>query len=230
MKEIKALIESLVENEIDGMGAAAPPPPPQSYTVYFDMDGVLADFDSGIQVDQRATQAREVYRKILNQFPEFKALPDDELKKRLAGPQADAGLKALKKAWNDYRQLKFIVAGKPGFFLNLAVMPGAEEMLRRSAELTGKMPNILTAPMESLGDRCAEEKLKWMQANFQGLFNEFYCTQEKAKFAGPQSILVDDRTKYTIPFEQKGGIAILHTSPEKSMMELENVLTTGQKS
>lgn len=223
-EKIVKLIETLVEYELDG-GAAAPPPPPQSFTVYFDMDGVLANFDGGIEVDQKAVQARAVFRKILDQFPEFKTLPDDDLRKRLAGPQQDAGMKALKKAWQDYRQLKFMVAGKPGFFLNLPPLPGAEQMLRKAAELTGKMPNILTAPMESAGERCAQEKQAWMQKHFSGLYSEFHCTQEKANFAAPTHILIDDRTKYTVPFEQRGGIAIFHTNPAKSMQELEQVIS-----
>ncbi len=220
--EIKKLVEALVESELSII-------PPQNYTIYFDMDGVLADFESGVDVDAKAAAARDTYRKILDKFPEFKTLPDDDLKKRLAGPQSDPGLKALKKAWNDYRQLKYIVAGKPGFFLNLAPLPGAKEMLIAAAEMTGQRPSILTAPMDSLGERCEQEKGAWMQKNFPGLFAEFHCTQEKANFAGPGKILIDDRTKYTVPFEQKGGIAILHKSADSSIEQLRRVLSTGQK-
>lgn len=209
---ILPLIEALVESELQDRPV-----------VMFDMDGVLADFDAGVDQDSRAVAARDVYRKMLDQFPEMKHLTDDEVKKRLAGTMVDSGMKALKKAWNNYRQLKFMMTGKQGFFLNLPPLPGAKEMLHRAAALTGHMPGILTAPVDN-PERCAEEKLAWMNKHFPGMFSSFHCTQDKHKFAHPNRILIDDRTKYTIPFESNGGVAILHKNPGDSMQKLENIL------
>lgn len=212
---MRNLIEVLVEDELATL---------EGVTVYFDMDGVLADFDAGVEVDSRAVEARDAFRKILDQFPEMKHLSDDEVKKRLGGPQADSGMKALKKAYNNYRQLKFMMTGREGFFLNLPPLPGAREMLQRAAALTGKKPAILTAPVDNNPQRCADEKLAWMNKHFPGMFSTFHCTQDKHKYAHPDRILIDDRTKYTIPFESNGGVAILHKNPADSLQKLENIL------
>lgn len=215
MKPLETLIETLVDTELSTIA---------TLNVYFDMDGVLADFEGGVDVNRAAQTARDDYRRVLDQFPEMKTLSDDEVKKRLAGPQTDPGMKALKKAWTRYREKKYMMTGQPGFFLNLPVLPGAKEMLVRAATLTGKKPGILTAPVDNNPDRCAQEKLAWMNKHFNGLFSTFHCTQEKYKYAAPDAILIDDRTKYTVPFEQHGGTAILHKNPADSMQKLENIL------
>lgn len=217
MKPLEAIIETLVDTELSTIVTP---------NVYFDMDGVLADFDGGVDVNRDAVAAREDYRRILNNFPELKSLSDDEVRKRLAGPQTDPGMKALKKAWNRLREKKFAMTGQAGFFLNLPVLPGAREMLVRAAALTGKKPGILTAPVDNNPERCAQEKQAWMNKHFSGLFSTFHCTQEKHRYAAPDAILIDDRTKYTVPFEQNGGIAILHKNPADSMQKLENILKT----
>lgn len=217
MNKLEKLIETLVEAEVGSI---------DSPIVYVDMDGVIADFNGGVNVNASAQASRDKYLKVLANFPELLHITDDEIKARLKGPQTDPGLKALKKAWNDYRQRKFMMTGNPGFFLNLPVLPGAAEMLRRITELTGKKPSILTAPVDDNPERCAQEKQQWLQNNLSGLYSGFHCTQDKASFATPNSILVDDRTKYTVPFENAGGISILHKNPQDSMARLENILAT----
>jgi 5'(3')-deoxyribonucleotidase len=193
--------------------------------VYVDQDGVLADFDKGIQTaSQNAERAREGYMKVLQNFPQFMSITDDELKARLSGAQQDPGMKALKKSWQNYRQLKFAIAGQPGFFLNLPEMPGAREMLARIGEMTGKLPAILTAPIDGNTDRCEQEKRQWMQNHFPGMYGNFICSQDKAAYANANSILIDDRTKYTNKFQAAGGIAILHTDPKDTIQKLENLL------
>lgn len=214
MKPLQDLIETLVENELVQ----------STVSVFFDMDGVLVDFDAGVERNQHAVVARDQYRKMLDQFPQVKDLTDDEVKKLLAGPQTDSGMKALKKSWNNYRQLKFAMTGQAGFFLNLPPMPGAKEMLKQAAAWTGKKPGILTAPVDNNPARCEEEKLASMNKHFPGMFSTFHCTQDKYRFAAPDRVLIDDRTKYTIPFEKNGGTSILHKNPADSMKKLEAFL------
>lgn len=216
MSTLKETIATLVETELNILNTP---------TIYFDMDGVLADFDSGVlQGNPRAETARQSYMALLKNFPELMSITDDEIKKRMAGPQADPGMKALKKAWSNYRELKFIQTNKAGFFLNLPILPGAGEMLARAAALTGRKPGILTAPVDFESERCAAEKRQWMDKNFPGMFSDFVCTQDKHEYAHANSVLIDDRTKFTTKFENAGGTAILHKNAADSMAELENLL------
>lgn len=211
---LEQLVEVIVEQELNVLNTPV---------IYFDMDGVLADFDHGVEAGNvDAEKARVAYMSVLKNFPEMMSLTDDQIKARLAGKQEDPGLKALKKAWQRYRELKFMVAGRPGFFLSLPEMPGAREMLVRAAALTGRKPSILTAPMDT--EHCEKEKEQWMQQHFGGLYDGFHCTQNKAGFANPNAILIDDRTKYTDKFQAAGGIAILHKNPADTLQKLENLL------
>lgn len=214
MSILKEVIENLVEAEMNVLNTPV---------VYFDMDGVLAGFDQAVDSDQYNLKAKTEYQRILKNYPEFQNMSDDEVKQRLSGPQSDPGLKALKKAWNYYKEKKYQTASRPGFFLNLPVLPGAREMLVKAAQMTGRKPSLLTAPMES-SQNCEEEKRQWAEKNFAGLFDNFICTQDKHKYANADAILIDDRTKYTSKFENAGGIAILHKNPADSMQKLENLL------
>lgn len=214
MSILKELVENLVEAEMNVLNTPV---------VYFDMDGVLAGFDQAVEGDQQNQKAKAEYLRVLKNFPEFQGLSDDEVKQRLSGPQADPGLKALKKAWNYYKERKYMTASRPGFFLNLPVLPGAVEMLQKAAQLTGRKPSLLTAPMES-SPNCEEEKRQWAQQHFAGLFDNFICTQDKHKYANADSILIDDRTKYTNKFQAAGGMVVLHKNPADSMKQLENII------
>jgi len=216
MKIIKEYIELLVEESISQ----------NSVQMYLDADGVICDFQKGVADNTGGdTNKNKIdFEKLLSQFPEFVDLADDELKKRLAGPQADPGLKALKKAWQAYRNQKYAVAGMPGFFLNLEIMPGAREMVQQIISLTGKNPAILTAPIEGDTAQCEAEKRQWFETNLAGLYDGFFCTQNKEAYANSNAILIDDRTKYTSKFEAAGGTAILHTSPADTIQKLKQIL------
>jgi len=97
--------------------------------------------------------------------------------------------------------------------------------------LTGKKPHILTAPMDS-NKQCAEEKKAWIEQHFAGLYDGFYCTQEKWKFAqqNKSNVLIDDRTKYTTSFDRAGGTAILYkgnvNDALKQLQDIVNNTTT----
>lgn len=216
MKMIKEYVDLLVTEAFEGANVQC----------YLDMDGVLADFSKGVanNTGGDTNTYKITFDKLLSQFPEFVDLADDELKKRLAGPQADPGMKALKKAWQSYRNQKYAVAGMPGFFLNLPIMAGAREMVQQVISLTGKLPAILTAPIEGDTAQCEAEKKAWVEKNLAGLYDGFFCTQNKEAYANSNAILIDDRTKYTTKFEAAGGTAILHTSPADTIAKLKQTL------
>jgi len=195
------------------------------YTVFFDMDGVLADFEKGTMQSHKVIEAKEKLDSTLQGIPELASITEYELKKQLTGKQSDPKLVELKAAFREFNGARFKEADKEGFFENLEPMDGARMMLVKAREITGDLPNILTAPTEKNPERCAKEKHAWMSKHFQGLFNEFICDKDKFQHASPHSILIDDREKYLNPFMDHGGIGILHKSPQNSMKMLEKIIS-----
>jgi 5'(3')-deoxyribonucleotidase len=219
MKHLEKLIESLVVEELIEKS---------EINVYFDADGVLADFDGRIEQNQNLLKARLELKNWLSQKPELAKLHKDDIKGLLKGQQTDPYFKKLKKIFYNANELVYAIAGQPGFFFNLPLMPGAKELVLTATEIIGKKPNILTAPMES-SKNCEEEKRLWFEKHFSGLYNQFICTQEKHKFAKSKyDILIDDRPKYVNKFRDAGGTAIFHTDPDKTIRELETIVSTLQ--
>lgn len=197
--------------------------------VWFDMDGVLADFDKSIYSDEEIL----VYRKELDdlidaEFPEYQGLDNDALKAKLKSDLAenpeDEGFKRLKKAHKKYNNRVFKLAGAPGFFKSLELMPMAVEMLKKANEITGKKPNICTAPMGNENNprnHSVLEKRDWVDKYFNNLVNRVEVTVDKGRVArGPQDILIDDRQKYIDKFTNAGGSGILFKDPSSAMVDL----------
>ena len=219
---IKQYISLLVEQQANNSSN-------NNIQVYLDMDGVLADFDNAVKNTKGYPEAKEQLNGVLRGMPELAKLSEDELKVRLQGPQTDPGLKALKKAFNNYRAKKYEIAGKDGFFLNLPEMPGAQELVKGVAAITGRLPHILTAPMTS-SQNCEQEKKAWIEQHFAGLYDGFYCTQEKWKFAqqNKSNVLIDDRTKYTTSFDRAGGTAILYKgNVNDALKQLQDIVSNS---
>lgn len=200
----------------------------QSVQVFLDMDGVLADFDKAIYSNKDYLNSKQTLNNVLKGMPELAKLSEDELKVRLRGLQKDPGLKALKTAFDNYRAKKYEIAGKDGFFLNLEEMPGAKELITGVTSITGIKPNILTAPIQSSRETCEREKAAWMQQHFGGLYNEFICDRNKAKYAArnPKNVLIDDREKYTGSWERAGGTAIFYKgNASAALNELKKIVS-----
>lgn len=214
MNKINEIVNLLTEQEIGN----------SNINIFVDMDGVTAAFDQGVDQGTKNPHLKKTFDNLIKQFPDLSGLPDDDLKKYLAGPQTDPGLRALKKAWQALRQEKFAVAGRPGFFLGLPMMPGAHEMVSQITALTGKKPVVLTAPVDGDPARCEEEKRQWIEKNFPGMFSGFICTQDKHEYANSSSLLIDDRTKYTSRFQAAGGMVILHKNPQDTIEKLKKIL------
>ena len=155
--------------------------------IYFDMDGVLADFEAG-------------FLKLTGQ--DLSLLPDDVF--------AD-------------KKTKDLVFAHPTFFLDLPVMPGAKNMVAYAMGFDADV-QVLTATGYSNEEAIKKQKLEWLQRHFPEI-KEIHTvpkSPDKAKFAWPDIILIDDRLgKSIIPFREKGGIGIHHTSPANTKRELD---------
>jgi 5'(3')-deoxyribonucleotidase len=186
---------------------------------FFDMDGVLADFDKGIEQDKRYDEVKdakkELFDYIQKEHPEVKHMTTiDDVKVFL--PKGNEELKAL---YDTVHDLIHEIADQRSFFINLPIMEDAKEMLEAASELTGKLPNILTAPVDS--EWCAEEKRQWMTKHFNGLFDKMYVDKKKEKYASSKSdVLIDDRKKYVNAFTEGGGSAILHSDPKSTIEQM----------
>jgi 5'(3')-deoxyribonucleotidase len=197
--------------------------------VWFDMDGVLADFDKSIDNDEELISYREDLDNLIDaEFPDYQGLDNDALKAKLKNDLAenpeDEGLKKLKKTHKIYNKRVFKLAGAPGFFENLELMPMAVEMLKKANEITGKKPNILTAPMGNENNPrnpSVLEKRDWVSKYFNNLVNQVEITTDKGRVArGPHDILIDDRQKYIDKFTNAGGSGILFLDPSSAMVDL----------
>ena len=200
------------------------------FQVFLDSDGVLADFDRGILLNNPSLVAKQRVQDdvISKDFPEFLDMAHDEIKAALAGSQKDPKRKEFKKLFNEIRNIKYAIAGEDNFFLNLPQMPGAESLFKGSKEITGNLPHILTAPIDGDIVRCAREKEQWAFRNFSGLFDKFICEKEKQIYASPTSILIDDRRKYTNKFAEAGGLVILYRSAEQALRDLKEMVEGAQ--
>jgi 5'(3')-deoxyribonucleotidase len=190
---------------------------------FFDMDGVLADFDKSIEENKRYAEVKDAKKALFDyiqkEHPEVKHMTTiDDVKVFL--PQGNEELKSL---YDTVHDLIHEIAEEKGFFINLPIMDGAKDMLEAASQLSGKLPNILTAPVDS--EWCADEKRQWMIKHFNGLFDKMYVDKKKEKYATSKSdVLIDDRKKYVNAFTEGGGSAILH-SDSKSTIEQMKLMT-----
>lgn len=196
-----------------------------SIEIYVDADGVLANFSGRIFDDPKSQQLRSHWFAGLKLygFDHLAHASSDEVKKLFAGPQTDPSLIDLKKRWQVYQTYVYKLAEQPGFFRNLDVLPNAHDLLRLCHSLTGKLPNILTAPIEK-DTHCSAEKKEWFEEHFAGLYGQFICQKTKEGFAKPNAILIDDRERYTVPWASSGGKAILYQSFAQAKKELTDLV------
>lgn len=196
--------------------------------IYFDLDGVLADMESGLMQNVEVKALKEVVDNLIStKFTEYKELVDDDIKTKFkteleSNPESE--VKELKKAFSKYTSKVFSVASKPGFYRNLPLMPGAVEMVKKTGELSGELPNILSAPVgdeNDLNNPSVVEKKEWVAEHFDKLVNEVIITIDKGKVVkSKDDILIDDRPKYVDKFESAGGTAILYKDSNQATAEL----------
>jgi hypothetical protein len=200
--------------------------------VWFDLDGVLADMDGALNRNGEMIALKEKLDNLVkDKFPEWSTLSNDELKEKFKiGLEQDpnnADLRELKKAYKEYNNYVFKLAGKNGFYIGLDLMPGAIELVRRANKIVGKRPNILTAPAGNENDPnnpSVIEKRAWVEDNFGDLVDHIEITTDKGRVVRDKyDILIDDRTKYVDKFVSAGGSAILYKDANQAATELQNL-------
>jgi hypothetical protein len=85
-------------------------------------------------------------------------------------------------------------------------------------------PIVLSHPWDP---KSAEGKRMWIKKHLVPQPKNVILTGDKHNYAvnedGSPNILIDDFEKYIIPWENAGGIAILHTSAEDTIKKLESL-------
>jgi 5'(3')-deoxyribonucleotidase len=116
-------------------------------------------------------------------------------------------------------------------FEKLDPMPNANRLLRHVASLTGKIRvEILTSMGThdiSQGVEAKRQKLVWLKKhNIPYKANFVRSKQEKAEYATPTSILIDDSIGCITPFDKEGGHGILHNDKhiDATLMRLDNLI------
>lgn len=87
-------------------------------------------------------------------------------------------------------------------------------------------PEILTA-CGNASFNAGPQKIKWVAKIFDKdtKVNLVEKSKDKAKFATPTTILIDDKMKSIQPFRDAGGIGILHTSAKNTIEELKKIIS-----
>jgi len=113
-------------------------------------------------------------------------------------------------------------------FEKLDFMPDTQELLNHVSRLNDIEVEILTSlgthdPFQ--GSSARSQKLNWLNMfNIPYKANFVHSKEEKAEYATPTSILIDDSVGCTKPFEFAGGYAILHTSAKETIPILDNTI------
>jgi len=102
------------------------------------------------------------------------------------------------------------------FWAGMPWMPEGEELYKYIKKYK---PSILTSPSREESSRIG--KGVWVKRNMSGVPVKFgYGASGKAKFAGPNKILIDDREDNISAWKASGGIGILFKSTEQVKNEL----------
>jgi len=113
-------------------------------------------------------------------------------------------------------------------FETLDFMPDTQELLNHVSKLTNIKVEILTSmgthePFQA--NSAKTQKLHWLHKhNIPYKPNFVHSKEEKAKYATPTSILIDDSPGCIGPFERKGGHGILHTSSATTIPILDSTI------
>lgn len=200
--------------------------------VWFDLDGVLADMEGSLQKNEELTRLKaNLYSIVQSKFPDWASLSNDELKvkfqKDLEEDPNNADLRDLKKAYKEYNNYVFKIAGTDGFYASLDLMPGAIELVKKANEIVGRKAKILTAPAGNENDPknpSVIEKRAWVEDNFGDLVDHIEITTDKGRVVKSKyDILIDDRTKYVDKFKNAGGSAILYKDADQAASELQKL-------
>jgi len=113
-------------------------------------------------------------------------------------------------------------------FENLDFMPDTQELLNYVSKLKNVDIQILTSKGTfdaKQGNAALNQKLFWLHKhNIPYKTNFVCCKEEKAQYATPTAILIDDSIGCITPFNAAGGHGILHINSHDTIIALDSVI------
>lgn len=110
------------------------------------------------------------------------------------------------------------------FFESLPKLPGADQLVEF---ISSNFSNFafLTAT-GTTPKNAAEQKRNWVRKHYGNTIKVYTVVKsaEKAVYANPRSVLIDDRDKAIDPWKRAGGIGILHTNNMSTIGDLNMLL------
>jgi len=128
---------------------------------------------------------------------------------------------------NDRKRFRSAVINDK-IFEKLDFMPDTQELLNHVSKLHDVKIEILTSmgthdPFQ--GNAAKEQKLAWLKKHSIPYFANFVRSKgEKAQYATPTSILIDDSPGCIGPFIEKGGHGILHHKASETIRILDSTI------
>lgn len=189
----------------------------KSVQIYCDLDGVLCDFEKGIE-----TAANELMNRVRTNKEHYESQEanrkshDYMVWKHTSKVAEQLGGWDKKVVFNDFadrsggkavsNMMYWYISKSRKWWANLEWAPGGQELWTAIAPHN---PIILTAPV---GPRSVEGKKDWCKANLGLSGGKVIVIQDKGiKLSGP-SVLIDDKDKYINQFKSSGGMGVLHVT------------------
>jgi hypothetical protein len=175
------------------------------YQIYCDMDGVLVDLIGAVLDHSQNDPSNKALRKQVENILKIEWGWTEK------NPKLQKGL--------DY--INDVVSRDVGFWTELPPMPDKNQLWSYISQYD---PIVLSHPWDE--DSAAGKRI-WIKEVLDPQPKNVILTGDKHLHAvskdGSPNLLIDDFEKYTIPWENAGGIAILHTSAEDTMSKLEEL-------
>jgi len=181
--------------------------------IYVDLDGTVADFETGFKRLTKGLSTEDYKRRILNY-----------LNVDLKYPQ--------RLAYQAFDQLFWDKCGTDvSFWANLPLMPGTMKLWNYIEKYN---PIVLTATTsgKKYQQKVQTGKIEWVRKyfgnNIKVLFVELdssnYLIDTKSIYcSGENDILIDDRETYIKGWNKKGGVGILHISARETIKKLKKL-------
>ena len=189
------------------------------YNIYCDMDGVLVDFEKGVvnkmneELGSDNPKLPKLANKVIEELGRNYVTADDIAK--YSPGKSKASVKYMYALVHDDEE----------FWANLPWNKGGKRLWARIRNLN---PMILTSPMDKRGKN--ESKLgkkRWVERNLGLPPERIIFAHSKWDYAldedGQPNVLIDDFNTKVDPWNERGGIGILHTSADNTIKILDTL-------